>query len=184
MNPGTPANTRRPNPRNYLHQAPTESPTMQLFQAARKKAAHASNRLPEPRLLAAPDQPRNIATQKLLRTCGTTSRSQGPPTGADRNRLPSSPVLEAVRRLAHLRHTSLRGLLGTELFIAYCNAHATGRINLMTLERFCDEILGWHPACSTATPTTRPRSDCPTRPDSTARGPAKPPGCPLCFGET
>jgi hypothetical protein len=110
MNPGTPANTRRPNPRNYLHQAPTESPTMQLFQAARKKAAHASNRLPEPRLLAAPDQPRNIAAQKLLRTCGTTSRSQGPPTGADRNRLPSSPVLEAVRRLAHLRHTSLHAL--------------------------------------------------------------------------
>jgi hypothetical protein len=68
-----------------------------------------------------------------------------PAVGADRNRLPSGPLLEAIRRLAHLRHQSLRELLGPELFVAYNNAHAAGTVNLITLERFCDEILGWHP---------------------------------------
>jgi hypothetical protein len=73
------------------------------------------------------------------------SGEASPPTGPDRNRLPSGPLLEAVRRLAHLRHQSLRELLGPELFVAYNNAHASGTVSLVTLERFCDEVLGWHP---------------------------------------
>ena len=73
------------------------------------------------------------------------SREASPTMGADRNRLPSGPLLEAIRRLAHLRHESLRELLGSELFVAYCNAHASGTVSLVTLERFCDEVLGWHP---------------------------------------
>ena len=124
---------------------PTDAPIVRLVQAPQKNAARGCRRLPEPRLPARPDQARNIAALELLCTCATTSRSQEPPRGADRNRLPSAPVLDAVRRLARLRHESLRGLLGAELFIAYCNAHATGTINLITLERLCDEILGWHP---------------------------------------
>ena len=68
-----------------------------------------------------------------------------PPMGADRNRLPSGPVLRAARRLARRRRESLRHLLGPDLFIAYCNARVAGTIDLITLERFCDEVLGWHP---------------------------------------
>jgi hypothetical protein len=68
-----------------------------------------------------------------------------PAMGADRNRLPSDPVLGAIRRMARRRRQSLRDLLGPDLSIAYCNAHAAGTINLIMLERFCDEILGWHP---------------------------------------
>jgi hypothetical protein len=30
-------------------------------------------------------------------------------------------------------------------FGAYGNAQATGTVSLVTLERFCDEVLGWHP---------------------------------------
>lgn len=144
-NPCTPANTHRPSPPHRHHQAPTETATMQLVQAAQVNADRSPRGLLEPRLRAAPDEARNIAALELPHTCATTGRSQGPPTGADRNRLPSSPVLDAVRRLARLRRESLRGLLGAELFIAYCNAHTTGTINLITLERLCDEILGWHP---------------------------------------
>jgi len=72
-------------------------------------------------------------------------RPPSPATGADRNHLPAGPLLDAVRRLARRRHESLRELLSRELFVAYCNAHARGTVNLVTLERFCDEILGWHP---------------------------------------
>jgi hypothetical protein len=36
-------------------------------------------------------------------------------------------------------------LLGLELVGAYGNAQSTGTVSLVTLERFCDEVLGWHP---------------------------------------
>jgi hypothetical protein len=36
-------------------------------------------------------------------------------------------------------------LLGRELVGAYGNAQSTGTVSLVTLERFCDEVLGWHP---------------------------------------
>ncbi len=73
------------------------------------------------------------------------SEEASPTMGPDRNRLPSGPLLQAIRRLAHLRHESLRELLGPELFVAYNHAHASGTVTLVTLERFCDEVLGWHP---------------------------------------
>jgi hypothetical protein len=69
-------------------------------------------------------------------------------TGADdigRTRLPATPLLAAIRHRARLRRQSLRELLGPELFGVYGNAHTSGTISLLTLERFCDEILGWHP---------------------------------------
>jgi hypothetical protein len=34
---------------------------------------------------------------------------------------------------------------GRHPFGAYGNAHASGTIGLVILERFCDEVLGWHP---------------------------------------
>jgi hypothetical protein len=69
---------------------------------------------------------------------------RAPARGADANRLPSAPLLEVVRRHAHLRHLSLRELLGAELFAAYGNAHQAGTVSLVVLERFCDEVLGYH----------------------------------------
>jgi hypothetical protein len=75
------------------------------------------------------------------------SRPRRPATthGADTNRLPAAPVLLAIQRRSWLRRQSLRELLGPELFGAYGNAQSAGTISLITLERFCDEILGWHP---------------------------------------
>jgi hypothetical protein len=68
-----------------------------------------------------------------------------PAQGADRHRLPARPVLTEVVRLANRRSTSLRELLGPELFGAYGNARVAGTMSLVTIERFCDEVLGWHP---------------------------------------
>ncbi|HEV8648747.1 MAG TPA: hypothetical protein VG276_04925 [Actinomycetes bacterium] len=71
--------------------------------------------------------------------------AMAPAQGADRNRLPARPVLAEVVRLARRRRLSLRELLGPELFGAYGNAQVAGTMSLVTLERFCDEVLGWHP---------------------------------------
>jgi hypothetical protein len=65
--------------------------------------------------------------------------------GTDQQRLPAAPLLQAVQQHARLRRQSLRELLGPKLFGAYGNVHASGSITLVTLERICDEVLGWHP---------------------------------------
>ena len=67
------------------------------------------------------------------------------PDGAGHHRLPAAPLLRAIQQRARLRRQSLRELLGPELFGSYGNAHTTGTISLVTLERVCDEVLGWHP---------------------------------------
>jgi hypothetical protein len=67
------------------------------------------------------------------------------PPAADYHRLAAAPLLQAIQQRAWLRCQSLRELLGPELFGAYGNAQATGTVSLVTLERFCDEVLGWHP---------------------------------------
>jgi hypothetical protein len=54
-------------------------------------------------------------------------------------------VLHAIQRRARMRRQSLRQLLGPELFSLYGNAQAAGTVSLLTLERLCDEVLGWHP---------------------------------------
>jgi len=78
---------------------------------------------------------------------GQPTRPRRPVTAhaADCNRLPAAPVLLAIQRRGRLRRQSLREPLGPELFGAYGNAQATGTIILITLERFCDDVLGWHP---------------------------------------
>jgi hypothetical protein len=82
----------------------------------------------------------------------TTSRGRqhigpcrSPASDADHHRLAAAPLLRAIQQRARLRRQSLREPLGPELFGAYGNAQATGTVSLVTLERFCDEILGWHP---------------------------------------
>jgi hypothetical protein len=70
---------------------------------------------------------------------------RSPARGADNHRLPAAPLLAAVRRHAERRHLSLRELLGPDLFGAYGNALQAGTVRLIVLERFCDEVLGWHP---------------------------------------
>ena len=62
-----------------------------------------------------------------------------PAQGADRHRLPARPVLTEVVRLAHRRSTSLRELLGPELFGAYGNARVAGRGSNLPVMRsvFC-----------------------------------------------
>jgi len=72
-------------------------------------------------------------------------RRPAPARGADTNRLPSAPLLAAVRHYADRRRLPLRDLLGPELFGAYGNARQAGTVSLIILERFCDEVLGWHP---------------------------------------
>jgi hypothetical protein len=67
------------------------------------------------------------------------------PDDADHHRLAAAPLLRAIQQRAQLRRQSLRELLGPELFGAYGNAQSTGTVSLVTLERFCDEVLGWHP---------------------------------------
>jgi hypothetical protein len=87
------------------------------------------------------------------RAARTTSRGRqhiGPrrspaPDAAGRHRLAAAPLLRAIQQRARLRRQSLRELLGSELFGAYGNAQSTGTVSLVTLERFCDEVLGWHP---------------------------------------
>ncbi len=86
---------------------------------------------------------RDHDARQRSRPTGRTRRA--PARGADNHRLPAAPLLAAVRRYATLRHLSLRELLGDELFAAYGNAHQAGTIRLVILERFCDEVLGWHP---------------------------------------
>jgi hypothetical protein len=65
--------------------------------------------------------------------------------GADHHRLAAAPLLRAIQQHGRLRRQSLRGLLGPELFGAYGTAQSTGTVRLVTLEQFCDEVLGWHP---------------------------------------
>jgi hypothetical protein len=72
-------------------------------------------------------------------------RRPAPARGADTNRLQAAPLLEAVKRYARRRHEPLKVLLGPELDGVYDNAEASGTITLVVLERFCDEVLGWHP---------------------------------------
>jgi hypothetical protein len=72
-------------------------------------------------------------------------RRPSPARGADTNRLSSAPLLAAVRRHAKRRCLPLRDLLGPELFALYGNTHQAGTVSLIVLERFCDEVLGWHP---------------------------------------
>jgi hypothetical protein len=72
-------------------------------------------------------------------------RRRAPAKGADNHRVPAAPLLAAVRRYGKQRRLPLRDLLGPELFAAYGNAHQAGTVSLIVLERFCDEVLGWHP---------------------------------------
>src|SRR6266508_2738958 len=91
--------------------------------------------------------PEPPAAPKTANRRSQPSSPRRPPTphGVDHHRLPAAPLLRVIQQRAWLCRQSLRGLLGPELFGAYGNAHSSGSISLVTLERFCDEVLGWHP---------------------------------------
>jgi hypothetical protein len=91
-----------------------------------------------------PEPPAAAKTANHRRQPSPPRRSPAP-HGVDHHRLPAAPLLGVIQQRARLRRQSLRELLGPELFGAYGNAHTSGSISLVTLERFCDEVLGWHP---------------------------------------
>jgi hypothetical protein len=90
-------------------------------------------------------EPRAAAKTVTRRRRPSSPRRSPTPHGVDHHRLPAAPLLRVIQQRAWLRRRSLRELLGPELFGAYGNAHSSGSISLVTLERFCDEVLGWHP---------------------------------------
>jgi hypothetical protein len=63
----------------------------------------------------------------------------------DRHPLPAAPLLEAVRGYARRRQQPLDALMRPWLLQALRRAERDGQVTLLTGERVCDEVLGWHP---------------------------------------
>jgi hypothetical protein len=96
--------------------------------------------------LSAYCKPHQLERGRAWRHARRPSRQRpAPAKGADNHRLPAAPLLEAIKRHARRRREPLKTLLGPELDGVYDNAQASGTITLVVLERFCDEVLGWHP---------------------------------------
>ena len=63
----------------------------------------------------------------------------------DWRRLPAAPLVEAVRGYARRRQQPLDALMRPRLLQALQQAARTGQVTVLTGERVCDEVLGWHP---------------------------------------
>jgi hypothetical protein len=63
----------------------------------------------------------------------------------DWRRLPAAPLVEAVRSYARRRQQALDALMRPWLLQALQHAARDGQITVLTGERVCDEVLGWHP---------------------------------------
>jgi hypothetical protein len=70
---------------------------------------------------------------------------QGNHQPIDRRRLPATPLVEAVRGYAHRRQQPLDALMRPRLLQALQQAARAGEVTVLTGERVCDEVLGWHP---------------------------------------
>ena len=70
---------------------------------------------------------------------------QGQPQLIDRRRLPAAPLVEAVRGYARRRQRPLDALMRPRLLQALQQAARVGQVTVLTGERVCDEVLGWHP---------------------------------------
>jgi hypothetical protein len=70
---------------------------------------------------------------------------QGHQQPIDRRRLPAGPLVEAVRGYARRRQRPLDALMRPRLLQALQQAARAGQITVLTGERVCDEVLGWHP---------------------------------------
>jgi hypothetical protein len=63
----------------------------------------------------------------------------------DRRRLPAAPLVDAVRGYARRRQRPLDALMRPRLLQALQQAARAGEVTVLTGERVCDEVLGWHP---------------------------------------
>jgi hypothetical protein len=63
----------------------------------------------------------------------------------DRRALPAAPLVDAVRGYARRRQQPLDALMRPWLLRAIQQAEHTGEVTVLTGERVCDEVLGWHP---------------------------------------
>ena len=63
----------------------------------------------------------------------------------DRHPLPAAPLLEAIRGYARRRQQPRDALMRPWLLQALRRAERDGEVTLLTGERVCDEVLGWHP---------------------------------------
>jgi hypothetical protein len=63
----------------------------------------------------------------------------------DRRLLPASPLIEVVRGFARRRQQPLDVLMRPWLLQALKRGERTGHVTVLTGERVCDEVLGWHP---------------------------------------
>ena len=63
----------------------------------------------------------------------------------DRRALPAAPLVDAVRGYARRRQQPLDTLMRPWLLRAIQEAEGAGEVTVLTGERVCDEVLGWHP---------------------------------------
>jgi len=63
----------------------------------------------------------------------------------DRRALPAAPLVDAVRGYARRRQQPLDALMRPWLLRALQQAEHAGEVTVLTGERVCDEVLGWHP---------------------------------------
>jgi hypothetical protein len=63
----------------------------------------------------------------------------------DRRVLPAAPLVDAARRYARRRQQPLHALMDLSLRRALEQAERHGQLTVLTGERICDEVLGWHP---------------------------------------
>ena len=63
----------------------------------------------------------------------------------DWRRLPAAPLVDAVRGYARRRQRPLDALMRPRLLQALQQAARAGEVTVLTGERICDEVLGWHP---------------------------------------
>jgi single-strand DNA-binding protein len=63
----------------------------------------------------------------------------------DRRLLPATPLVQVVRNLAQRRQQPLDVLMRPWLLQALKRGERTGHLTVLTGERVCDEVLGWHP---------------------------------------
>jgi hypothetical protein len=70
---------------------------------------------------------------------------QGQHQPIDWRRLPAAPLVDAVRGYARRRQQPLDALMRPRLLQALQQAARAGEVTVLTGERVCDEVLGWHP---------------------------------------
>ena len=70
---------------------------------------------------------------------------QGHHQPIDWRRLPAAPLVDAVRGYARRCQRPLDALMRPRLLQALQHAARAGEVTVLTGERICDEVLGWHP---------------------------------------